>query len=77
MTEVYIKLGWIRADKFEELTGITVTAVRDRINNPNFPEWRLDEGLTKLLSDGYYINYEEHQNCLNRKKSVTRRRRAA
>ena len=73
----YIKIGWVRADKFFELTGITPVAVKDRTNNPNFPEWRVDAGLVKLLSDGYYVNYEEHQNWLNRKKSVVRRHRAA
>ncbi len=64
MSEIYIKFGWIPAKQFEKLTGITVIAVRDRTMNANFPEWRLGGGMVKLLRDGYYVNYERYQECM-------------
>ena len=61
MEAVYVRMGWIKLKKFYELTGTSEAAVKQRTMLPTYPEWRVGAGMIKELRDGYYINYERHQ----------------
>lgn len=63
----YIKLGWIKLSKFEELTGLSETTIKQRILSPKYPEFRTGAGMVKLLPEGYLINYEIYQEYVNNK----------
>lgn len=70
MVKGYMAIGWVKLTKFEELTGISPQAVRDKTTNVNYPEWRTGHSFVKKIRDGYYVNYEGFQEWLDRQPSA-------
>lgn len=62
---LFILMGWIKLNRFCELTGLSETAVKQRITSASYPEWQVGGNFVKLTRDGYYINWEKYQEYMN------------
>ena len=62
----YLYHGWVKKAKYCQLTGESEDGVLQRINNAKYSDWRIGGKIVKLLPNGYWVNYEEAQEWVNK-----------